>query len=147
MPLSQGGGAAAAATLANGQLVLTTGNITSASASFTDLTGVTLTVTTGARRCLVGFSCVCTHSSATIINISFDLAIDGTRQGGTAGLTQGSSSTSNNGNPSFVFLTAVLTAASHTFKIQWLPASATGTVFASATAPAVLWVAETSFTT
>ena len=133
---------AAAAALASAVVRITSGDITSSSASFVDLTGVTVTMTTGAHRVLVTFSALASATAGTV-NMSFDLAIDGTRQGGAAGLTQGGSTAGGiNANPGFSYLTDVLTAASHTFKIQWLPTASGGKVFASATAPAVLSAVE-----
>jgi len=78
----------------------------------------------------------------------FDIAIDGTRQGGTNGLIE--SDSGSNGltqNASFTYLTPVLTSASHTIKIQWRVNANTGTVVASTTSPVALMVAELLQTT
>jgi hypothetical protein len=42
--------------LAAGKVSLTTGNLTTNTGAFVDATGLTVTLTTGARRCLVTFS-------------------------------------------------------------------------------------------
>jgi hypothetical protein len=125
----------------------TSGNVTTTSTSFTDLTSMSVTLTTGARRCLINFICSCFQNGPN--TMYFDIDIDGTRQGGTTGLV--SSSSSANGfdeNVSFTFMTDVLSAASHTIKIQWKVSSGTGTVYAnSTTQPVILGVTETGLTT
>lgn len=126
---------------------LTTGDQTTTSTSFTDVTGLTTTITTGAHRCLVILSCVAVNS-ASQINTAIDLAIDGTRQGQTYGLAiaQGAQpGAAPNMQGGFTYLTSALSAASHTFKIQFRTDNAGGTakIFASTTvAPAILTVME-----
>jgi hypothetical protein len=85
------------------------------------------------------------HNSGTGNNLAVDLAIDGTRQGQTYGLNviQAAGTSVPNSNLGFVYLTAALTAASHTFKIQWRVDGTTGTLFASTgVTPAILTVIE-----
>jgi hypothetical protein len=123
---------------------LTTGDITTASTTYVD-TGVTVTITTGAVRCLIAFIAMAKNSGATD-NAMFDLAIDGTRVGSTAFGTSFRSGTAN-GPISFTYVTDVLTAASHTFKIQYRSSSGsnTATMYASTgVSPAVLSVSEMS---
>ncbi len=128
---------------------LTTGDLTTTSTTFTDATGLTTTITTGAHRCIVVFTCNA-HVSASGINAAFDLAVDGTRQGQTYGLSivqQAGGAAGPNVPVVIFFLTSALTAASHTFKIQWrVDGSATGTLFASTgVSPAILNVLELGF--
>ena len=136
---------AAVPALASGKVNLTSGDITTTSGTFVDLTGVTVTITTGARRCLVVFTATTKNSAINGQNV-FDIAIDGTRLGGTTGLVIVTIPAANfNENPSFSYVTDVLSAAAHTFKIQWFVSpgtTSTGTVYASATTPVALSVVE-----
>ena len=142
MALVTGGGGSIPA-LAAGKVSLTSGDITTASATFVDLTGVTATLTTGAHRCLVTVAGIFTHSGSGA-DVFFDFAVDGTRVGGTNGLWGATNNTASfNNNMSTSFLTDVLTAASHTIKVQWRTSGATATVRASATSPIVFAVSET----
>lgn len=145
VPASSSGAVAGAV----GRVVLTTGNLTTTSGTFVDATGLTLTVTTGANRVLVGF--IGTLFIAALgQGCAVDLAIDGTRQGGTAGLVQqaGPNAGGYQEDMSFTYLTAVLTAGSHTFKIQYVSDGTHTTTFQAGTVtPAVLWLTETNFST
>ncbi len=124
---------------------LTGGNITVSSHSFADLTGATLTVVTGSHRCLVVFSAIGANNT-NAQDISLDIAIDGTRQGGTFGLVAAGVGANLDTNYSFSYLTDVLSAGSHTIKIQALATgSSTGTIYASATAPTILSVIELAY--
>jgi hypothetical protein len=128
----------------------TAGDLTTASTSFVDVTGMSVTITTGAHRCIVTFSGSAKNGTPSA-NTCFDVDIDGTGQGQTYGLALG-------GQPnatvygvavpvSINFLTAVLSSASHTFKIRWRVDSGTGTLFASAgVTPIIMTVTETAFT-
>jgi len=116
----------------------TAGDLTTTSTTFVDVTDMTVTLTTGARRCLVFCSALGGHtgSGSTLI----DIAVDGTRQGQTLGLTGGNSA-------SFplvlTFLTPVLSAGSHTIKLQWRVDAGTAQIYAStAISPAILTVLE-----
>jgi hypothetical protein len=107
---------------------------TTTSTSFVDVTGMTVTLTTGARRCLVSFVGT-VDSTATTGVVELDVAVDGTRMGGVAGILSiaqhGSASEALNG--SFTVLTDVLTAASHTIKLQFRsPTGATVRVYLGA---------------
>lgn len=126
---------------------LTSGDLTTTSTTFTDATGLTVTLTTGARRCLVIFTGTLNNSTGGA-NTAIDLAIDGTRVGGTYGIVHNySNSGAFNINGSFTYLTDVLTAASHTLKLQFRVDGGTGKIYASATDPARFTVIETSQTT
>ncbi len=135
---------AAAALVQVSTVSLTSGDLTTTSTSFTDATGLTTTITTGAHRCLVIFSAA-GHNNGSGSNIAVDLAIDGTRQGQTYGLLTHAGQAGSNANDSlgFVYLTNALSAASHTFKIQFRVDGGTGTIFASTgVTPAILTVIE-----
>jgi hypothetical protein len=110
----------------------TAGDLTYTSATFTDVTGMSITFTTGARRCLVSVVATTKHSSNTF-GVALDINIDGTRQGTTTwGLIKAQASGNGYESPlAFTYLTDVLSAASHTFKLQAATDGATGTVYAS----------------
>lgn len=126
---------------------VTSGDLTTSSTTFTDATGLTTTITTGAHRCLVFFSANA-QNSGTNLNTAVDLAIDGTRQGQTYGLSivqNAGSGGSPNAPIGFAYLTASLSAASHTFKIQFRTDGGVGAakIFASTSvSPAILTVLE-----
>jgi hypothetical protein len=130
--------------LQSSRITLTTGNLTTGSGTFGDATGLTTTITTGARRCIIEFTCSVSAASSSIGCV--DIAIDGTRVGGTDGLAYGQFA---NGGIHLFYLSDVLTAASHTFKIQFkdLSGAATLTLYASTSMPAILTVLETGLTT
>jgi hypothetical protein len=121
----------------------TAGDVTTTSTTFVDLTGMSVTLTTGARRCLVYFQAVSYNSAGNAH--AFDVNIDGSRVGGTLGWTN--TQGSNRMPVSIFYLTNVLTAASHTIKIQWYVIGGTGTVQANTTTTtAELTVLETGLT-
>lgn len=94
-------------------------NSTEAAGTWTD-TGLQVTLTTGAHRCLVTVVANAENSS-NAGSVQVDVAIDGTREGGAAGLIAvAQHSTGAEGfNVSFSFVTDALSAASHTFKVQF----------------------------
>lgn len=103
----------------------TTTNTTSA--TFVDISGVTITKTTGAYKCDVIFAGSAGVSSAASAVIT--LLIDGTNVGNAStGITAFTLAASEGGNLSFIFPTAVLTAGSHTFKCQWKTSAGTLTL-------------------
>jgi hypothetical protein len=124
------------AALASASYKRTSGSYTTTSATFVDVdnTNLALTITTLARRVLIGFTGTIKHSST--VATSFTVDLDGTNLGaalgstGYGGLVTARPGTANfEGNVSFTFLTDVLTAASHTFKLQWVTAAATATLY------------------
>lgn len=131
----------------------TSGNYTTTSTSFVDVDGtnLALTITTLARRVMIGFTGSIKHSAANATSLTVDL--DGTNLGaavgsaGYGGLVTVRPSTNNfEGDASFTFLTDVLSAGSHTFKLQWVTAAATATLPGSTGSTGSycqFWVAET----
>ena len=127
--------------LASDRVVLTAGDFTTTSATLVDVTGATVTITTGAHRCLVSVSVSC-HLSSTN-NYVLDLDIDGVVQGQTLGLIVIKGTNTINNNASFSYLTAALTAASHTFKLQaFRQTTGTLTVFASTTVTPLVFAVQ-----
>lgn len=128
--------------LVAGRVSLTSGDLTTTSATFVDATGVTVTLTTGAHRVLIAFAGMYSNSSNTAQTV-FDVDVDGALLGGTHGLAGGLTPTANKlWNGSFTVMTVALTAASHTIKLQWRCDAGTATLYASAVAPASFSVIE-----
>lgn len=129
----------AAAALVSGKVTRVAGDLSDATHGFVDATSMSITLTTGARRCLVSFSG--TGYTSTTAVLSVDLNIDGAAVGGSLGTVVVSSNNTNQ-NVSFTHLTDVLTAAAHTFKIQYKSDAGTANLRASGTTPLILSVVE-----
>jgi len=112
----------------------TAGDYTTTSTTFVDVdsTNFSLTFTTGARRVMLGLVGSCA-SSGTNSSVVFDVTVDGARQGGTSwGMQRTQIYTATAVvDCSFVFVTDALSAASHTFKLQWRASADTATLFGS----------------
>jgi hypothetical protein len=143
--------AASGVSLTGSAVSLTSGDITTTSTTLTDLTGASITLTTGARRCQVNFAVLCQQNTNDSY-ITYNLDIDGTQYFGTAtndGLSRYHATAGKSTAMAFSFLTPVLTAASHTFKIRWRVNAGTGTTFAGSgggTSPLTFSVYETPLT-
>lgn len=140
--LSASGGSAG--NLESNRVVKSGGDFTTSATTFTDVTGFSITFTTGARRCLVGLvgSVQCNNVAG---GIGLDVDIDGSRQGGTtAGLTFIATKVANEPeNASFTYMTDILSAASHTFKLQMIGSNASHTNTLRGSDPySVFWVTE-----
>lgn len=99
---------------------LTSGDITWTATTFTDISAsLDITLTTGARRCLVSWTLVAVNSNAAPPQLQVDVDIDGTRAGQTFGLVAASGIQNKNMNLSGAYVTDVLSAASHTFKLMF----------------------------
>lgn len=136
----------AAATPQSAAYERTAGNYTTTSITFTDVdaTNMALVITTGARRVMVGLIGTADNGGPSASYVYFTVAIDGVDKGGTLGMVAVSSeSGGRSGNASFVYLSDVLTAASHTFKLRWRASAGTATLRGnSAGWTARFWVAE-----
>lgn len=140
------GAATAAATLVSDKKTRTSGDVSFSGTSFAVIdTGLNITLTTGARRCLVSWTVVAKNSgTAPAPQQQVDVEIDGSRVGQTFGLTfQGGSTQNENANLSGTFVTDVLSAASHTFKLFFRVDGGTSTIYASTSvSPIVFSVVE-----
>lgn len=115
--------------LASAKYKRTAGDYSTTSNTFVDVdaTNLALSITTGARRVLVVLTAAGFNTSAADY-VMLDVDLDGSRMvGGTNGLIFESANASEPVNCSFSIISDVLTAASHTFKLQFRRASA-GTV-------------------
>lgn len=126
------GGGSSVPTLVSDKKSVTSGNKTVTSTSFAVIdTNLDITLTTGARRCLVTWTLAGGHTSATGNN-AVDVEIDGSRVGQTFGLiTVYPPAANGNFNLSGSFVTDTLSAASHTFKLMFRVDGGTATLFAS----------------
>lgn len=113
------------------RVVLSAGTITTTSTSLTDLTGATVTITTGTNPVLVSQAAAGEHSAGDG-TLFFNIDVDGSLELGTGGLDWQAYSATADVNCSFSHLVTGLSAGSHTFKIQWKTPSGTASVFASA---------------
>lgn len=131
---------AGASALQSARYVRSAGNYTitgAGSTTFADVDGTNLsfTITTGARRCLIVVQAVgYVNNAAGAIGLDIDL--DGARLGGATGglcFMAQHATASEQLNLSFPYVTDTLSAASHTFKLQWLQANTahTATLFGS----------------
>lgn len=121
---------AGASNLASAKYKRTSGDYTITGAGSTafanvDGTNLSLAITTGARRVLISVNATGTTDNAAG-ELILDIELDGSRLGGTNnGLLRVAqhATASELMNVSFTHLTDVLTAASHTFKLQWKQAN------------------------
>jgi hypothetical protein len=133
MYVTTGTGVVSSIPLASDKVTRTAGDVTLASDTFTDVTSMSITMTTGARRVMIAVV-ASGHIDATN-NIMLDIDIDGARVGSTTyGILVVKGDSTKNKNLSFTFVTDVLSAASHTFKLKMArESSGTFTLFASTT--------------
>jgi hypothetical protein len=125
-----GGGGGDATHLESDRVQRTAGNLTTTSTTFVDATGMSITKTTGARRVLLTMSS--TWNAAGSDGVSVDFTVDGTRVGQDNGLMQYNGTTP--ANVAMSYLTDVLSAGSHTIKVQWKSVSGgSATLFAVTT--------------
>lgn len=126
-------GAGGATNLQSARYVRSAGDYTitgAGSTTFADVDGtnLNLTITTGARRVLIVL-----QASGSVNNaaggIAIDVDLDGARLGGaTGGLMFMNTPVSGEAMPvGFSYITDTLSAASHTFKLQWLQANTSHT--------------------
>lgn len=129
----------AATTPASARTVRTAGDVSTTSTSLVDMTGASVTLTTGARPVHISFTG--THSGTSTAITYFNVDIDGTAQFGTQGLAY-----QTYGASGYViciaFDTAALTAAEHTIKIKWAVNTGTGVIKGDSTCPFILSVHE-----
>ena len=126
-----------------GRVVRTAGNITTTSTTFVDVTGATVTFTTGAFPVAYGF--VGSGSNNTLQAFQyFDVDIDGTRQSGAAAgflALQAVDANDLDKNASFTGQSVALTAAAHTVKMQHRVSAGTGSI-RSVSPATIFWAHE-----
>lgn len=110
----------------------TAGNLTTSSTALIDVTDASITITTKARRIAFAFSCNTSNNTANASNF-FNINIDGNLLFGTAGLGFETNAANDQRIVTISGVTEVLTAASHTIKVQWAVdnGASTGTIFAT----------------
>jgi len=129
--------------LASAKVIRTSGDLTTTSTSFVDVTDMLITLTTGARRVLIVVNAV-GHLNDSGADIALDISIDETRQGQTYGLAFERGGTSQNRNMSFSYYTPTLVPGRHKFKLMFCTkSSGTLTLYAStALSPLIMSATE-----
>jgi len=129
---------ASAAAPVFGRVARSAGNITTTSTTLVDLTGATITFTTGAVP--IAYGAMQTGESTGTI-LSFNIDIDGALEDGTVGVTD--TFTANMSMLwSFSGQSVALSAAEHTVKEKWMVNSGTGTIYASSSRKHIFWAHE-----
>ena len=124
-----------------GRVVRTAGDITTTSTSLVDVTGATVTFTIGAFPCNVG-------AAGTVFNdtgaqsVELNIAVDGALELGTEGVRRYTSAAGYRLGLGIAHQTAVLTAGSHTIKMQWKVSANTGTLVAGTAYAFSFWANE-----
>ena len=113
-----------------GRVARTAGNITTTSTSLVDVTGTSLTLTTGANPVAYGAVHTISHSSSGG-DVWLNIDIDGSLQLGTGGMKLAEPIGNYPFNGSFSGQSASLSAGSHTIKEKWKVNSDTGTIWAN----------------
>ena len=112
------------------RVVRTSGNVTTTSTSLVDVTGATITLTTGTNRLAYGVA----QSLSTLVTgnfFNFNIDLDGTLLHGTSGIKFVDPNAPTNFNGSFSGLSDTLSAGSHTIKLQFMVNTGTGTIVAT----------------
>lgn len=123
-----------------GRTRLVSGDLTTASGTFGNVSGAAVTCVTGAVSVIVIVECS-VNTSNIAADMCLELTIDTVAQGGTHGLCISSCfSALRNSAMCFTYSTAVLSAASHTFQLQARTTAGTMTMFASAVTPLIITV-------
>lgn len=124
----------------------TGGDLTLTSTTFAslDASRFTLTITTLARRVRINLSAMVAGTALGVFTY-VDVTIDGTRIGGTNGLSGTGTYSNGYNNVGFSFLTDVLSAGSHTFILKYRVSSNSGIFYASSSNPLIFQVEETTF--
>lgn len=126
--LSGGGGSS---DLASAHYTRTAGDYTTTSTSFVDVdaTNLALTIVTQARRVMIVVSAIAKNAAVSQV-VRLDVDLDGARLGMTDGLASYHAfANGGQGNIGFTWITDVLSAGSHIFKLQWKVSGSTGTLF------------------
>jgi len=127
----------------HGRVVRTAGGVTTTSSTFVDVTGASITITTGTNPVAYGATGMgYNNTPANYVLMNYN--IDGTLLHGTNGIGayQKASSGSYDENLSFSGITAALSAGSHTIKEQFRAGAGTVTLRADAGNPRSFYAFE-----
>ena len=128
-------------TLAFNRVTRTAGNLSTTSTSLVDLTGATVTFTTGAFPVVMGLSAEGWHGTADA-EIHINCVVDSTLLLGTTGRIFHADTANININASTTCMTAALTAASHTVKVQWSTNTGTANIGSDSAQSLHFWANE-----
>lgn len=123
-----------------GRVVRTAGNVTTTSTSLVDLTGATVTFTTGAFPVAVGATQIASVTPAA--QIGFNIMVDAALELGAKGYEAYFGFDNRQMTAAFAHQTAALSAAAHTIKEQWKVDSNTGTIHANTDIAHSFWAHE-----
>jgi len=120
------------APLSSDKKTLTSGDKTTNSTTFSDVDAVNMSITLATRANRVLILVLAAGQIDLAGTMCLDVDIDGVRQGQTFGLCSDGGAVGTNRNLSFPYLTEILTAGSHSFKLQFCRKTiGTFTLFAS----------------
>ena len=131
---------AAPTTAVSGRVARTAGNVTTTSTSLVDVTGASVTFTTGAFP--VAYGAVMAFQNTDVAYVTFNIDIDSSLELGTAGVTLRSLEVDEPLPGSFIGQSSALSAASHTIKMQWKVSAGTGLINATSTNTFIFWAHE-----
>jgi len=126
----------------SGRVKRTSADISTSSTSLVDVTGATITFTTGANPILYGATATW-RNGTTGGDAYFNVMIDSTLEMGTSGSPSHTiHAATANANASFTNQSAALSAASHTIKMQWKVTSGTMVLLARSSTAFTFWAHE-----
>ena len=124
-----------------GRVARTTGDVTTSSTTLVDLTGATITFTTGAFPINYGFV-QGMYVDVVPTDITVNIIIDSTLELGSIGWSARMHTALVGHNMSFSGQSVALSAASHTTKMQWFVSANTATCLGSSTRTYIFWAHE-----
>tara|TARA_R110000744_G_scaffold169603_1_gene287541 strand:- start:279 stop:713 length:435 start_codon:yes stop_codon:yes gene_type:complete len=126
---------------AYGRVVRTAGNVSTTSTSLVEVTGSSITITTGANPIYFG-ACHTIRNNTVGADMVFNFTIDNALQFGTTGLIQDQAVSSQWNMISPQGQSAVLSAGSHTIKEKWRVGGGTGLLLAGTAEGSMFFVNE-----
>ena len=125
----------------HGRVVRTSGDISTTSTSLVDVTGASVTITTGANP--VAYCLTASYLSATQWAFAwFNISVDNVLEFGTSGVQSRMSAANTDNLVSTAGQTAALTAASHTMKAVWKVDTGTGYLRANSSVATMFYAHE-----
>ena len=116
----------------HGRVLRTAGNLTTTSTTAVDVTGASITITTGANPVAYGVAQTSRNNTLSEYHY-YNVLVDGVKQHGSTGILHSQSVANFPYNTSFSGMTAPLTAGSHTIKETFYTNVGTLTLYATAT--------------
>jgi hypothetical protein len=127
---------------AYGRVVRTAGSITTTSTSSVDVTGATVTFTTGAFPVAYGATHTAKNNTSAGYQVYFNIDVDGVLEFGAIGLFFSAPVADYGVLASFSGQTVALSAATHTIKEVWHTTAGTATIFSDTNRSAMFYAHE-----